>query len=203
MASCLFTGRDMVIEIANKTMIGYWGKGEGVLGKPLREALPELAGQPFPQILDDVFTTGKTYEADEAKVDLVVNGAMGRYYFDFTYKALRDADGTIYGVMETAVDATERVLSRRKIEAAEERARLDVESADLGTYEVNLHTDAITYSPRFCTIWGVEPGATRAHLVATIHPDDLNVRQEAHARSLQIGRIDYETRLIRQDESVH
>ncbi|MFY7727991.1 MAG: PAS domain-containing protein, partial [Flavobacterium sp.] len=73
-ATCLFTGPEMRIEIANSIMLDYWGKGASVFGKPLAEALPELEGQPFLDILDHVFTTGETHEETEAMAQLVVNG---------------------------------------------------------------------------------------------------------------------------------
>ena len=60
-ATSLFVGRDLRIDIANDLMIRYWGKGPSVIGKPLAIALPELQGQPFLGILDTVFTTGETY----------------------------------------------------------------------------------------------------------------------------------------------
>ncbi len=115
-ATCLFAGRDLVIEVANEEMIGIWGKGNTVMGKPLREALPELEGQPFLQILDDVFTGGKPYQARAAEALLVKDGVPGVYYFDFTYKPLFNADGQVYGILDAAVDVTEQVLARRKIE---------------------------------------------------------------------------------------
>lgn len=118
-ATCLFLGRELRIEVANETMLGYWGKDRSALGKPLAEALPELQGQPFLQILDDVFTTGKTYEAEAAPAELEVAGVVGTYYFDFTYKPLRNAAGDVYAVLDMAVDVTEQVMARKKLEASE------------------------------------------------------------------------------------
>ena len=122
-ASCLFVGREMVIDIANETMLDYWGKGSSVLGKPLKEAVPELVGQPFLQLLDDVFTTGNTYDARNARADLEVKGVPGTYYFDFTYKALRNSDNEIYGVMDTAMDVTDKVVALKRIEESEANLR--------------------------------------------------------------------------------
>ncbi len=145
-ATCLFTGRDMVIEVANETIIQIWGKGDSVLGKPLREALPELEGQPFLQILDDVFTSGKPYEAKNAAATLVMDGVLDMYYFDFTYTPLFNAMGEVYGVMDTAVDVTQQVLARKKIEEAEaqtpntaERLQLALDAGKLGSYELILY----------------------------------------------------------------
>ncbi|TDB69192.1 PAS domain-containing sensor histidine kinase [Arundinibacter roseus] len=122
-ATCLFVGRDMIIEVANEIMIGYWGKDESVIGKPLAEAVPELIGQPFLDILDEVYTTGLTYEAKATEVQLEVNGTLGTYFFDFTYKPLRNDAGEVYAIMDMAIDATEEVLAKQALKASEERYR--------------------------------------------------------------------------------
>jgi PAS domain S-box-containing protein len=122
-ATCLFTGPEMKIEIANEVMLGYWGKGTSVLGKPLAEALPELKGQPFLDILAKIYATGEIHEETEAEAQLVVNGVLGTYYFDYTYKPVRDAHGNVFGVMDMAIDVTERVLSKREQQKTESRFR--------------------------------------------------------------------------------
>lgn len=122
-ATCLFTGPEMKIEIANEVMLGYWGKGNTVLNKPLAEALPELEGQPFLDILSRIYKTGEIHEETEAEAQLVVNGVLGTYYFDYTYKPVRDAHGNIFGVMDMAIDVTERVLSKREQQKTELRFR--------------------------------------------------------------------------------
>ena len=120
-ATCFFIGREMRIEVANDIMIGYWGKGKEVIGKKLADAIPELQGQPFLQLLDEVFTTGKIYESKNAAAQLELNGVMGTYYFDYTYKPIRNAAGEVYGVINMAVDVTEQVLSMKKLKASEEQ----------------------------------------------------------------------------------
>lgn len=114
--TCLFTGREMKVEIINNIMIGYWGKGNTVLGKPLIEALPELKGQPFLKLLDDVYTTGKTYVAKDTLVELEVDGVKGQYYYDFTYKPVRNPEGEIFGIINVSINATERVHAQQKLE---------------------------------------------------------------------------------------
>ncbi|WP_338871468.1 PAS domain S-box protein [Spirosoma sp. SC4-14] len=118
-ATCLFVGRNMVIEVANEAMMKFWGKGDSVLNRPLTEAIPELVGQPFLDILDNVFTTGQTYHASASKANLVVDGKPGTYYFDFTYKPLLNAAGDVYAIMDMAVDVTEQVIARQKLEESE------------------------------------------------------------------------------------
>ncbi|SFE73378.1 PAS domain-containing protein [Spirosoma endophyticum] len=120
-ATCLLVGRDMHIELANDLILGYWGKNSSVIGKPLAEAIPELKGQPFLDILDSVFTTGETYIAQNMQASLEVDGLLVNYYFDFTYKPLRNQTGQVYGIMNMAVDVTSRVVAQQQIDEAQQQ----------------------------------------------------------------------------------
>ena len=59
-ACSLLIGPELVIEFTNEAMIKLWGKGNTVQGKKLKDALPELQGQPYLQILDDVYHSTAT-----------------------------------------------------------------------------------------------------------------------------------------------
>lgn len=118
-ATCLFVGPELRIEVANEGMIRFWGRGTSVIGKPLREAVPELEGQPFLGILDEVYRTGVPYVAVDTPATLRVDGVPGTYYFDFTYKPLVDENGQVYAIMEIATDVTDRLLVRQEIDDAQ------------------------------------------------------------------------------------
>ncbi len=148
-ATALFVDRELTIEVANETMLGYWGKGNGVFGQPLAEALPELKGQSFLDQLDEVFTTGNAYEAKAARAELVVKGVTGTYYFDYTYKPLLNAAGEVYAIMDVAVDVTEEVKSRQKLEQTEAALRGAIELAELVTWSLDIEKNTIAYSSRF------------------------------------------------------
>ncbi len=122
-ATCLFLDRDLIIEVANDSMIALWGKGTNIFGKSLREVLPELEGQPFLKILDNVFTTGITYEAQNTRAQLVKDGQLRDFYFDFTYKPLFDENGHVYGILTAAIDVTDQVLARRALEENQEELK--------------------------------------------------------------------------------
>lgn len=130
--TCLFTGKDMKIEVANDIMLGYWGKDKSVIGMQLHEAMPELTGQPFLDILDEVYTTGIAYDVKSAPAQMKVNGVLSIFYFDFTYKPLRNAKGEVYGIMNMAVDVTEQALARQKIEESQRQLLSYFEQSPVG-----------------------------------------------------------------------
>jgi PAS domain S-box-containing protein len=122
-------GPSHVFELVNPAYTAAIG-GREVLGLPIREALPDLAGQGFFELLDGVYATGEPVVGTEVLVHFDRSG-LGRpeaAYFDFVYRALRDpAVDTLDGVLVFGVDVTEQVLARRKIEeiAQERKALLD------------------------------------------------------------------------------
>lgn len=133
----VYIGRDMVIHMVNDAILETWDKKPDVIGKTFRQALPELEGQPFYDLLDHVYMTGETYQAMEDKVELFRNGRMETAYYNFTYKALRDDNGKIWGVMNTGVEVTEIVEAKNKIKRAEEELELQVKARTLELERLN------------------------------------------------------------------
>jgi PAS domain S-box-containing protein len=140
-ATGLYIGEELTIQYANDIMIGYWGKDHEVLGRSLKEAVPELKGQPFIDYLNHVYTTGEAYVGKEEKIMLAVEGELRAFYFNFTYKALRDKEGSIYGIHHMAIDVTEQVLDRIRIEESEAKYRSLFESMEQGFCVVEMIFD--------------------------------------------------------------
>jgi len=132
-ATALYVGKELVIGIANDLMLSYWNKDRSVVGMKLEEAVPELEGQPFVEILTGIFDTGEVYQVTEAPAILPMNGVMDTYYFDFTYKPLYNTEGKIYAIMNMAVEVTERVKSKRDLVISEQKYRTLVDEAPVAT----------------------------------------------------------------------
>jgi PAS domain-containing protein len=167
----LYVGREMIVQLANKSMLQTWGKDASVIGKTYHEALPELEGQPIFKILDDVFTSGVSYEATEDRVDLIVNGRLQTFYFNFTFKPLKNTDGSVWGVINTAADVTELVLTRQQLAQSEQRIQFAIDSAEIGTWDIDRIKGSIIWNDRCAELYGFLPGE-----VVTIH----NVRDHVH-----------------------
>jgi PAS domain S-box-containing protein len=149
-ATALFVGPDMVIETPNEPMLKFWGKGNSVIGKPLKEAVPELVGQPFLGILDEVYRTGEAYHAYGTPADLIIDGVMRTVYFDFTYKPIIDKNGKVFAIMDMAVDVTAQVMAAKEVKESEERYRQLADEleqrVEQRTTELNLANQELTDS---------------------------------------------------------
>jgi PAS domain S-box-containing protein len=131
-ASGLYIGPDHQIQYVNNVMLRFWGKDTSVIGKTFREAVPELEGQPFFEQLDKVYATGEAFTGKEVEAILIVNGVRKPAYFNYTYKALRDEDGVIYGIHHMAVDVTDQVLNKLKYIESERKFRQLITQAPFG-----------------------------------------------------------------------
>jgi signal transduction histidine kinase len=105
-----------------------------LVGRPVRDALPEVREQGFVELLDRVLAEGAPYVGREVPVVLArTPGAPPEERFvDFVYLPLVEADGDRSGVIAHGTDVTEQVLARRQVErllAESERARADAEAA--------------------------------------------------------------------------
>jgi signal transduction histidine kinase len=119
-------GPDHVFETTNpqyQQLIGH----RPVIGKPVREALPEVVEQGFLGLLDGVYTTGEPFIGTEVPILLrsAPDAAPAEHLLNFIYQPIRETDDAISGIFVHAVDVTEQVRGRREVERkAEELARL-------------------------------------------------------------------------------
>ncbi|WP_294296200.1 ATP-binding protein [uncultured Chryseobacterium sp.] len=119
--TALYSGENIVIRFANKGMLELWGKDASVIGKPLMEALPELEGQPFLGLLQQVWRSGETYSVTEAPAKLMKNGKETLDYFDYEYRALLDDSQKTWCILNTALNVTSRREFLKQISVKEER----------------------------------------------------------------------------------
>ncbi|MEO3402374.1 PAS domain-containing protein [Mucilaginibacter sp. CAU 1740] len=153
-AIAVLRGPEHTIETANKKIIDYWGKNNDVLNKPLAVALPELEGQPFIEILSEVRETGVPYINTELRAFLVYNGVFQPRYYDMVYQPVQYQQGVTDSIYIVAVDITEHVIARKKLEESESMLRLAVTAANIGTWSFHPKEKIISYNSIFAEILG-------------------------------------------------
>jgi hypothetical protein len=199
----ILSGADMVVEVVNEAYGRLIDRlPEELLGKPLFEVIPD-AEDPFRQILDQVRSTGNPVHLFSFPYMVYKDEKKIEGFLDITYQPYKEADGSITGIVALCHDVTERTTARNKIIDAEAKARMAIDSADLGTYEIDLLTDNMVTSERFNAIWGIPHAMHRSRIVDRIHPEDQALRIAAHKTSLQTGHLEYEVRVIWPDQAQH
>ena len=203
-AICVLKGQDLIITVANEVVLNSWNKTkEEVINKSFFSVVPESYKHGFVKILSQVYTTGDRKISKELPLISYKDGKQEVVYFNFVYEALLDNYGKIDGIMSVAIDVTEQVNARLKIEDAEERVRLAIEASDLGVYDLDLTTNKLITSIRGMSIFGYDRQATMEESLRAIHPDDRIIRTDAYQKSLITGKLFYEVRIVRKDKSVH
>lgn len=124
-------GPDHVIELANPHTCRIWGrKHEDVINRPLFEAMPELRGQVFEDLLDRVMKAGIPYEGKETPAEIDYGGIKKTVYFNFVYAPLHDITGEVDGILVIALDVTEGVLARRQVNLLRDQAEAANQAKD-------------------------------------------------------------------------
>jgi signal transduction histidine kinase len=126
-------GRQHVFELANPSYYQLVGARD-IIGKPLKEALPEVAEQGFGDLLDTVLETGQPFIGRELPVRLRTrpDASAEERYLDFVYLPIHEPDGSRSGVIAHGYDVTVQVEARRQVEHllhVSEQARADAETA--------------------------------------------------------------------------
>lgn len=205
----LLKGPNFIYEKVNPKYQEIVGSSRMLLGKPLLEALPEVANQPFLGLMKKVFETGVPYLGKEIPAYLMRNidgiDKLEEVFFDFSYNRIMDRDGKPYGIYTHAFDITDKVLARREVEEGKRKLQLALDSGHMGTWEINLITNISSASPETCKIFGVEVlnDDFSKLLVQLIHPDDLeSVRETLEAAIKNKKPYSHEYRIIRSDGQV-
>ncbi len=202
----ILRGPEYVVEMANEAYLNLVGRNEeDFIGKPLFDSLPEVKDA-VQGLLNGVLTTGVPYHGNEIPIPINRYGVEEISYFDFLYYPLREIDGSISGVIVTVTEVKEKVEARMKTEQNEERLNIVVDASELGTWELNVKTNAVQYSKKYLEIIGgykENEALTHQQLLQHLHPDDLTIRQKAFADAIASGYLHYEARLIWKDQSVH
>ena len=113
----LLRGPEHVFEFANHVYLEMVGT-RAVTGKPIRQALPELAGQGLYELLDEVYASGQPHIGRSHRVLVDRGGATpAETFFDFVYQPLQE-DGIVGGIAVVCFEVTELANARREAEDA-------------------------------------------------------------------------------------
>ncbi len=169
------SGPDYIYEVVNSPYLELIGINN-IIGKSVKEVLPTAVEQGFIDILDSVYKTGEPFSANEMLIKLEIGGKLTEKYLDFSYQAHRNHNQEIDGIFFFAVDVTEQVLSRKRIEVSELRLKESQRIAHLGSWEIDLLDQTHSWSDEMYKLFGVERAdviPSQDAFLSFIHPDDL------------------------------
>jgi len=154
---CILKGEQHVFELANlrsKELVD----NRDIIGKPIREALPELEGQGFYELLDKVYNTGETYNGNEVPANLIKSdGRVEQGYFNFTFQAYTNADNETEGILVFANEVTEQVEARKIIESSATKNRELIDALPVAVYTCDAEGYIQSFNQSAVALWGRTP----------------------------------------------
>jgi two-component system, cell cycle sensor histidine kinase and response regulator CckA len=118
-------GPEHIFELANTRFYQLIGGQRDVIGVKARDAFPEVEGQAFFELLDNVYQTGVPFIGNEMPVEFADEAGVPRElkYINFVYQPLTDRNGLVSGIICHGVDVTEQVLARHSLQKSEDQLR--------------------------------------------------------------------------------
>ena len=142
----VWRGPEHVYEMANDAYLQLVGHRD-IIGKPVREALPEIKGQGFFDWADQAYATGEPYvgRGVPAKLQRRPGAPLEERFVTFVFQPIRDPEGRVTGLFVQGSDVTEEKRAEAALRASEERLRAALEIKTVGAIYLDMQgriTDA-------------------------------------------------------------
>lgn len=197
------SGRIKFVNPVAESLTGW--KAEEAIGLPVTSVfriVNEQTGQPLEEPVARVLSEGCVV-ALANHTALVTREGLTVPVEDSAAPIL-DAGGKVIGAVLVFHDVTDKRRAVEALKQNEERLKRSQEIAHLGSWELDLETNELTWSDEVYRIFGLQPqqfGASYEAFLAAVHPDDRKIVDDAYSGSLRDNRNTYEVehRIIRPD----
>jgi len=126
------------------------------------------------------------------------------YYYMTTLFPLCDSSGRVSSIGSIAHDITDRIEVENTLRKSEELLARSQQIAHIGSWNLDLRTNHLTWTDEVYRIFGIRPQeftATYEAFLNAVHPDDRMAVNEAYTSSIREERDEYviEHRIVRRD----
>ncbi|MDO9383873.1 MAG: PAS domain-containing protein [Hyphomicrobiaceae bacterium] len=182
-------------ESANPKYLDIVGQRD-LIGKPVREALPELDGQGFFELLDQVYLSGEPFTGRSIPLTIGPEDPEKtgqQRYLDFVYQPIRDEAGAVTGIFVEGFDVTVAYQAREAIQKSELEFRTLAEVMPNQVWTARPDGQLDWFNNRVFEFSGKsQKELAGAGWSSIVEGEDLPVANDLWARALQTGEP-YET----------
>jgi PAS domain S-box-containing protein len=184
----VFGGPEHVIELTNERYQQLVGQRD-VVGQPVRQALPEVEGQGFFELLDSVYRSGETFTGTDMPVMLQrqPGAALEERFIDLVFTALRDGEDKVTGLLVHGVDQTERKRAEKRLYESRERFAQLVGQASTGVVEMTPDGTITLANQKYCDMLGYTEAELLGMNVAEVTAPHSLAQTLAGMAGLQAG----------------
>ena len=161
-----------------------------LIGKTIRDALPEVADQGYFEMLDQVYTTGQPISGRAVSVMLhrTPDAEPEQRFVDFSYQPIRSADERVSGVFVEGVDVTEKQRAVAAVLESEERFRTLTEAMRNHAWTARPDGYLDWFNTQVYNYSGQEPGSLDGpNWISIVHPDDVPVAGRRWTDAIKSG----------------
>jgi PAS domain S-box-containing protein len=190
----VLTGPNHVFQIANQSYSDLVG-GRAVIGLAVRDALPELAGQGFYELLDKVFVTGEAVSVKGMRALLATKGGVltAQHYIDFIYHPLKDEKGDVTGIFVQGHDVTGQKVAETTLTATREKFRVMAQIMPNHVWTASANGDLNWLNDRTYEFTGHDEGELfGTDWARVVHPEDIASAKTSWNIAIEQG-VSYET----------
>lgn len=146
------------------------------IGEPFAEVWASVWSDIAPIV--DAALKGEGTSLVDLKLDLARGGVSEETWWSFTFSPVYGDEGEIVGLLCVTNETTDRILTARDRDSADERLELALSAGNsIGAWDWDVLSDRLTADTRFASLYGVDPekariGAPIGEFFMGIHPED-------------------------------
>lgn len=152
----LWWGPDLILfyNDAFKPYLERNGKHPQALGQRGADAWPEVWPIIKP-LIDQVILGGESTWSQDQLVPIYRENKLQEVYWTFSYSGLTNEDGLTEGVLVTCAETTGQVQAYKEVNSAKNELEFAIESAELGTWDLNPATNKFVGNNRLKSWFGI------------------------------------------------